>query len=771
MAKGKKAHRARGAADAGPRRQTRILFVVTTSLNWSKMRGHGYATLHDYIDALRNWGASVEVVPTTFLETAAFRFEPGEFDQVWLSDLIGIYFGTPRYHEADSAFWGRVSQLAPVRVGYETETLVYEGEIGMAPDDHPESHLNRFLRRLPFVTHVLANDETVVDIVERADRSKYCLWSPVTVSEQWLDRAHESWETQHDAVFSGSLYGKRVPFYEAVSDVVSRVQTPEGDMARRYDVLVAQARERLKHLSVGDATQMRRENREVCEKLQLMMKDEFRRMLDTLGSGTIVVNFPSYTRGLVHRVVEGIAAGRPVATDLIPERPRTADWLSRSGFVLTYRSPEELRGRLVSAVGGRKGLRQMAEAGVEFMRREATTEIRIEECMRWIEQTNREEVATKSIELTSSLYEEERGEAVASRRPVDADETVRAQTRLYYVPNGNDYHIAQLLDGLYAQVRPFGCQDVQDYIDRRVLAYQTQEATSIMLNEVRVLQPDVVYVESGYNIEAEALEFIRAQFGIPVTMWFGDACVNQDFVDRTLQYAGKVDWQVVVDRRVAEAARQRGIDNVEFIPFFGYDHYFRPEPAEQDIDILFTGKSYGGMFEMFPMATERMAFVQRLDREFGRGLRVVGEGWETCGLCNYHAARLPEWEINGLNNRAKIVVSYDACRVQDFTSCRTYHALLSGAFVLIRKYPGIEKSFVNGEHLVWFETEDEGIELAKRYLANDAERETMAREGRKHVLDSGWVFSNVAKYLVDRGLGRETRRFEEIYGSYSDWGD
>ena len=118
-------------------------------------------------EELREWGAEVEVLPTCFLEKAAFEFQPGEFDQIWMSDLIGIYFDEPRYHESDTFFWSNLAQLAPVRVGYETETLIYEGEAEMISDEQPTSHLNRFARRLPFLTHVLANEESVVDLVDQ----------------------------------------------------------------------------------------------------------------------------------------------------------------------------------------------------------------------------------------------------------------------------------------------------------------------------------------------------------------------------------------------------------------------------------------------------------------------------------------------------------------------------------------------------------------------------------------------------------------------------
>lgn len=343
----------------------------------------------------------------------------------------------------------------------------------------------------------------------------------------------------------------------------------------------------------------------------------------------------------------------------------------------------------------------------------------------------------------------------------------RTRARVYYIPNGYDYHIAELLRDLYTEVKPFGCLDVQDYIDRRVLAHTIPNASAVMVEEVRDFRPDIVYVESGYNIDPRALAFIRTQLGIPVTMWFGDACVNEEFVERVLHYAQVVDWQVVVDRRASDEAARRGIANVEFIPFLGYDHYFRPIEREKTIDVLFTGKSYENMLGgIYTSSRPRLEFVRRLDAELAGGLLVVGEGWEGQGLADYRPARVPEWEVNELNNAAKIVLAYDVCQVQDFTSCRTYHALLGRSFVITRKYPGIEKFFVNDEHLVWFEAEEEGIALVEHYLTRDDERERIAAAGLAHIQRTGWKFSNVVRYLVDKGCGREHRLFDELYASY-----
>lgn len=340
----------------------------------------------------------------------------------------------------------------------------------------------------------------------------------------------------------------------------------------------------------------------------------------------------------------------------------------------------------------------------------------------------------------------------------------RQRARIYYIPNGHDCHVADALQRMYTTVTPFGSRDVPDYVEHRILAHETPNASRIMVDEVKRLRPDLVYAESAYNIDADALAFVRRVLKVPVTMWYGDPSSPPGEVDRLVNYARAVDWQVVVDEGPVEAARDQGLDNVESIPYFGYDHYFHPTKAAKRIDVLFSGKSYDRLETLYPEAGRRRALIRQLNREIGDRLFVIGEGWNRDRLRNWQPRRVPEWDVNTLNNQSRIVLAYDAAQLPGFTSLRAWNALLSGAFVLIRRFPGIETYFENHRHLVWFDDEDEASALVRRYLADDRGRARIARTGHQLIQARGWKFSTLARYLVARGRGTERRRFAEIHG-------
>jgi hypothetical protein len=390
---------ASGAQHSSARK--RILLVVTTSTTWRKMRGHGFITNHDLAFVLRSLGHDVEVVPTCFLESATLGFTPGEFDQVWLTDLIGVYFGLSRYHEVDPAFWGAILALAPIRVGYETETLLYGGEAGLPADEHHESHMSRFKGRLPFLTHVLANDEAVVDLVTRIDPSKRALWAPAAASRRWIPPFRDFREASEDAVFAGTIYAKREPFYEAVRGMVTKVETPDTGFGAEYDAFIEESRHTLAGMG-GDPARARTKSAELTEHLLLMLESEFAALLTALRRGRIVVNLPSYTKGVVHRIPESLVAGRVVLTSRIHDRPRTMEWLEANPGVFLYDSTDELREVLSALIGQPDLVQQSARDAADYVHACGSAEVQLQKALLWIDRTSKR--TESQVALTSSEW-------------------------------------------------------------------------------------------------------------------------------------------------------------------------------------------------------------------------------------------------------------------------------------------------------------------------------------------------------------------------------
>lgn len=64
-----------------------------------------------------------------------------------------------------------------------------------------------------------------------------------------------------------------------------------------------------------------------------------------------------------------------------------------------------------------------------------------------------------------------------------------------------------------------------------------------------------------------------------------------------------------------------------------------------------------------------------------------------------------------------------------YSSDRIFNVLAGRGFYLCSYFPGIEKLFRNHQHLVWFTSIKEGLELAKHYLRENLKREKIAYNG------------------------------------------
>jgi len=84
----------------------------------------------------------------------------------------------------------------------------------------------------------------------------------------------------------------------------------------------------------------------------------------------------------------------------------------------------------------------------------------------------------------------------------------------------------------------------------------------------------------------------------------------------------------------------------------------------------------------------------------------------------------------------------------DDINYRTFETLGCKTFLLTNYTPGLEKLFVDGEHLVTYTTKQDLNDKVKYYLKNDSERERIAEAGYHHV-KKNHTYVNRAKEIVE----------------------
>ena len=127
-----------------------------------------------------------------------------------------------------------------------------------------------------------------------------------------------------------------------------------------------------------------------------------------------------------------------------------------------------------------------------------------------------------------------------------------------------------------------------------------------------------------------------------------------------------------------------------------------------------------------------------------RALRALSERHQVC----VHSIYPSPWRRAGFDAHpgvfgmafaeavasARIVYGESATHdVDGYWSDRVYRVLGRRGFFLTRYTPGLEESFRNHEHLVWYEREEELRPLVARYLADPGERKRIAESGFRHV--------------------------------------
>ena len=169
-------------------------------------------------------------------------------------------------------------------------------------------------------------------------------WAGCILPERWICREPPS-ATKDYAVFYGALYGERKIWLEnkILKGLLVRPEaSPEHatDLPRHFDDLHVTAEQYLKSGKSGKDGFLS----SYLQALRLIRRECFSLWLRGLQNGRAIVNLPQFGKMYAGRVVEGMAAGRPVIACEIPGRPKTRDLFEDGKEILLYSrdNPEQL---------------------------------------------------------------------------------------------------------------------------------------------------------------------------------------------------------------------------------------------------------------------------------------------------------------------------------------------------------------------------------------------------------------------------------------------
>lgn len=173
----------------------------------------------------------------------------------------------------------------------------------------------------------------------------------------------------------------------------------------------------------------------------------------------------------------------------------------------------------------------------------------------------------------------------------------------------------------------------------------------------------------------------------------------------------------------------------------------QPLKIEPIADIVFLGAVTSG----HPWGSQRLALLNYLAAN-GLNVHIHYAGNERLHkdivVHGYTSSAYPEVASLGKINIDWRGESPYMCTSSD----RIFPAMASQLCYLTSPFGGIETLFENEKHLLWYNTTEEALALAKKYIADDKAREKIARAARKRVIEvrSADVMADMLFSYIDR---------------------
>lgn len=148
-------------------------------------------------------------------------------------------------------------------------------------------------------------------------------------------------------------------------------------------------------------------------------------------------------------------------------------------------------------------------------------------------------------------------------------------------------------------------------------------------------------------------------------------------------------------------------------------------------------------YSHFPLSNYRRDIVEKLKNTFGSKFGVFGNFPGANG--NFNDDQIAESK-NYCGSKIAINCSNFFC--ERYSSDRILRAFGSGIMVLSHHFPDINKMYQVGKHLDTFNSLDELVRKCHYYLEFENKRESIAKEGQKHVLEN-YTFKKMAENILN----------------------
>lgn len=303
------------------------------------------------------------------------------FDQIW--------FEAVRHERISQEWLERLADLAPVRVGVLQESLC---------NNAFKLRKSEVFKRLKYCTHVLVGDEADVDLIE-SSLGLPVMWCPTFIPRRFIAADYSMSSAGDYATFNGTPYGDRINLLNtpALKDIMVYKKMPERFTPYPYLFntlhiclwLYMKSGIKVNKWIYSFYMSSLRKLREKC----------FEIWLDSLRTGFAVVNLPSTYFAYPGRVLEAMAAGRPVISWRIENRPRLRALFRDLEEIVFFAGdkPDELAEKILLLREDAELSSKLTWQAMNLVKKYHTTEKRVAQIINWIESGEEPEFRDEGI--------------------------------------------------------------------------------------------------------------------------------------------------------------------------------------------------------------------------------------------------------------------------------------------------------------------------------------------------------------------------------------
>ena len=355
------------------------LLLLLDRPEWKWARAISYTATFGIEEGLQANGVACTVVPS-FLELHSEAehswlpyirqlFAAKQFDMVW------VWLAHSKYSEN---FLQLLTELAPIRVGFMMESMTYEG----TDDIHLNQRKELVLSQANYMTHIAVVDEVDVELVHRLAK-RPAFWWPISVPSRYI-RSEPIATIRDGGIFIGSAYERRKDWFEyrPLQGKLHHASSPEEKtvLPIQFERVNFSALSYLQH-SIPRTTYRIEQHSNALREIRQAI---FENWMNALSSNGVNVNLPSLCQCYPSRVVEGMAAGRPVASSIVPNRAKNRALFHEGEEILLFETKDELASILDRLQSDPALAQTISTNALRKVREYHSSEIRVQQFLQWL---------------------------------------------------------------------------------------------------------------------------------------------------------------------------------------------------------------------------------------------------------------------------------------------------------------------------------------------------------------------------------------------------